>query len=240
MKEEEVELWRRFRKGDEGAPENLILYYQPWVKLLVKRVAAFIHWADHEDLQQTGLIALIEAAQNFQADGERSFMAYARKFILGAIFKNPEVTRTLSNYQYKNYRLVMEAHDQIMQNLMREPTWEEISEVSGLTVDQVCNAFAAMAIAFAKEIPEKDAETSVSHRTVEHQDELIFIEEALSRLSEKMQLIVRQFYYWGKSDREISEEFDLKEDTVTKTRKRAIKKLGELLEIKKGGVDNEA
>lgn len=233
MKEDELGLWKRYSQGEGQVREELILHNLFLVKIQVGKISRLVRWANREDLMQEGIKGLITALEEFDPDSGNEFAAYAWKFIRGAIFRNPEVVRDLTRRQYDNYRKVKNIHDSLVQELERKPTVEEIVEASGFSADQVMNAFDATSIAFAEGFPDNDPESAVSERTVELQDERILIQEAVSRLRKKEQLLLCEHYWNDQSDREIAEKYGMKEDTVTKTRKRAIKKLRALLEVER-------
>jgi RNA polymerase sigma factor for flagellar operon FliA len=235
MRGDEVELWERQRQGDASAREALILYYLPLVKVWVSRVSRIAYWANREDLMQEGLIGLMEAIEKFSDAGCREFRPYAGKFIQGAMLRNTEVTRDLARRQYENYRKVKNAYSALMQRHEREPAFEEVVEETGLTVEQVRNALDATHIAFAEAFADSPPEPAPAESPAESQDEIIMIREALGRLTEKQVLILTEHYWAGHSDAEIAKRHAMKEETVTKTRKRAIIKLRKLLEVEEGG-----
>lgn len=233
MKADELHLWQQYGLGDENARETLILYYLYLVKVQVVRISQKVFWANREDLMQEGVKGLIAALEKYDPESGNEFAAYARKFIRGAVFRNPEVIRDLSRYQYENHRIVKHVHDELMQEWGRKPNIEEIAERSGLTADQVTNALNASSIAFAQGFPDYDLESTARLRALELEEEKILIQEAFSQLSKKAGLILVEHYLKGLSDREIAEKCGMKEDTVKKTRQRAINKLRKLLDAEK-------
>lgn len=233
MDEGEFEMWSRCRLGDEKAREELILSYLRLVDYWVKQISRNAGWANREDLMQEGVRGLIEAVDRFDVDKGRSFEAYARESIRGAIFRNSEFSRDLPRYQGDLNRKVRAVHDGLMQELERPPTIDEIAKESGLTVKQIMNAIDAMAIAFAGEFPDADSPTRIEGESVQRRDRAILIREAMSRLGEREALILTEYYWYDQSNLEIANRLGLKEDTVRKIRQRAIIKLRRLLEGKR-------
>lgn len=233
MEDAELDLWRRYAHGDEDAREKLILHYLYLVKIQVGRISRKIPWGNKEDLTQEGVKGLITALALYDPNRGAEFAAYAQKFIRGAVFRNPEVFRDLTRYQDDNRRKVKKVHDALMRELERQPTIDEIVERSGINADQVRNALSAASIAFAQGISDQDPEALISQKTIELDDDRILIRGLLSQLSEKAAMILIEHFWNGRTDREISEKFGIKEDTVKKTRQRAISKLRMLMEAKK-------
>jgi RNA polymerase sigma factor (sigma-70 family) len=240
MKDDELDLWKRYGQGDEDARETLILNYLYLVKIQVLRISKKVFWASREDLMQEGVKGLIAALEKYNPESGNEFAAYARKFIRGAVFRNPEVIRDLTRYQYENHRKVKDIHDALMREWGRKPNIDEIVERSGLTADQVINALNASSIAFAQGFTDYDMESTVSQSAVEIEEERILIREAFSLLSKQTGLILVEHYWNGLSDREIAEKFEMKVDTVKKCRQRAINKLRTLLEAERGSEHNES
>ncbi|MGA9768036.1 MAG: sigma-70 family RNA polymerase sigma factor [Blastocatellia bacterium] len=230
MTDDENGLWQRYGQGDETARKELISYYLPLVKLLAGRLFRILYWAEREDLMQEGVIGLIHAVRSFRPESGNEFIPYARKFIRGAILRNPEVARDLTRRQHEIYRKANKTYELLREKLMREPTMEEIVEESGLTPDQIINSFDAINIAFAQELAFENLGVTDSRKTAELSDKQILIREIFDRLNEKEHLIFTEHYTSGLTDREIAEKYDMNEYTVITIRKRAIKKIRALLE----------
>jgi RNA polymerase sigma factor (sigma-70 family) len=230
MKADELALWRRYKEGDEAAHEELMLRYLYLVKRQVSKKLIDITWANAEDLMQEGAQGLMTAISKYDFERGSNFKNYAETFILGAIVRNPEVIRDGTRHQYENnYRKARKAHDELMEELGRKPTIDEIVERSRLTPTKVMNALNAASIAFPKEIPDDYAESASGRNPVEIEDEKILLRELLLNLSEKEALIVIEHELNGLEDREIAGKFGLNEEAVKKARQRAMKKLQEMV-----------
>lgn len=240
MEESERDLWSRRLEGDEMAREKLILRHMPIVKFWVDNISRKAPWANRNDLMQEGVVGLIKAVEKFDPRRGNKFTTYARFRIREAIFDSPEITRNLTRRQDENYRKIKQALDGLAQELVRRPTVEEVAEKVALTVEQVQQALDAMSIAFADEISEAGLSSEASDKTVEHSDRTILVQEALSRLDEREALILTEYYWADKSCPEIAKNLDMKEDTVSKIRWRAINKLRALYEVEEGREKHEA
>ena len=232
MTVDELDLWKRYHRGDETAYEELVLYYLPLVSFWVKEISRKAWWANKEDLTQDGIIGLIEAIKNFDTVRDIKFTTYARYYIRGGIYKSPELTRNMPRAQYKNYRRVKKAHDRLMQKLEREPTVneiaEEIPENDKLTIEEIEDALAAMRIAFLEGLTDSVEAAQPSVDTIRSRENILRIQDALSNLSERESSILTRRCWAGQTYSEIGEKLGLKEDTVNKIYHRAIIKLKEL------------
>lgn len=71
----DLALVLRARNGQQGALDQLIRKYQPFVRL--KASSYFLAGGDHDDLQQEGLIGLYKAIRDYRVDRETSFRSFA-------------------------------------------------------------------------------------------------------------------------------------------------------------------
>ena len=225
MKEDELNLWKRCRQGDEAACEELVLSYLYLVKFWVRIISRVATWANREDLMQEGTIGLIKAVSKFDPGLGYKFTTHARYYIREAIFKSPELTRNVTRRPGEDYRKIKRLHDELMQKLERRPTVEEIAEEAGLTVEQVENALDAMSLAFPGEFTYAHESAQVDTDVIKRQDSIILIQDALSGLSEKERAILTRYYWGEQTSLEIAKQLGLTEASVNKIRQRALIRL---------------
>jgi len=239
MNKRELELWKRYRLGDDAAREQLILSYIKIVRFWVAQISKMTSWANPDDLLQEGIRGLMEAVDGFDPMAGYEFKTYARKFIRGAIFRNPELSRDLCRHQRERLRKVRTIHDSLMKKLGRAPTTDEIAEASGFTSKQIMNALDAVAISFANELPDPEEQVTPRMASAARQYETVLVQEAISRLSDREAHILTGHYWVGKSDVEIAKELVLTQAAVSKLRQRAIIKLRAILEPSVGYARDE-
>jgi RNA polymerase sigma factor (sigma-70 family) len=240
MTEDEINLWKRYRQGDETALEDLTLFYLYLVKLWVNRIHRNADWANPEDLIQEGTIGLINAIRRFDPDRGFEFSTYAQYHISGAIYHSPELTRSISRDQYKRYDMIRKVIDRMAQELGSMPEVREVAEEVGLTVKQVENALQAMYIAFAGELPDTDELSQMYNDMVADQERISLIREEISQLDEREQRIIIGHCLKGQTDLEIANELGFGKSNVSKIRQRALRKLKKRLDERRGGGPNES
>jgi RNA polymerase sigma factor FliA len=230
MTADELKLWERSRQGDDAAREELVLRYLPLVDVLAKRLAKLtgVYW---EDLRQNGALGLIEATLRFDHKYGAPFIVFAKHYIRGAMLDSPELTRNVTRRQEEIYRQVRQTESQLAQSLHRNPTIEEVSQASKLTVEQIRNALDARSVAFAGSISD-DGLTPASQSLAPAPEQAIYLLEALADLSEREQLIVSLYYWDDQPHEEIAVRLGLTVSNVIKIRQRAIGKLRKRLEVK--------
>ena len=141
--EETAVLIERSQAGDKEAREILIEENLGLVRHIVKRFTG--RGYDLEDLFQIGCIGLIKAIDKFDLHYEVRFSTYAVPMIQGEIKRflrddgMVKVSRTLKESGWK----VKQAAQRISQEYGREATLQELSEETGLSVEDIVMAIDA-------------------------------------------------------------------------------------------------
>ena len=141
--EETAVLIERSQAGDKEARERLIEENLGLVRHIVKRFVG--RGYDMEDLFQIGCIGLIKAIDKFDLQYEVRFSTYAVPMIQGEIKRflrddgMVKVSRTLKESGWK----VKQAAERLSQEYGREATLQELSEATGLSVEDIMMAIDA-------------------------------------------------------------------------------------------------
>lgn len=231
MNSDELGLWARCRAGDQTARDELISLYRPLTKVWARRISVIAGWTNSEDLEQEGVIGLMNAINRFDPSRGVKFKFFARGFIRGAILESSEFTRDLARRQKDIYLEARRAEDELTKVLERMPTIEEVAEETGLTIQQILNAIRAVGVAGAEELPDDEGAPASGGSETPHLERTILLMELLSQLSEREQDIIARFYLLDQSTQQIAQELGLTASNVTKIRQRAIKRLRKLLEV---------
>jgi RNA polymerase primary sigma factor len=127
--EEEKEIARRIKRGDEQAKKRLIEANLRLVISIAKRF--FGSRLSFSDLIQEGNIGLIKAIEKFDPDREFKFSTYATRWIKQSITK---AIADMSKHVRIPVHLIDEmnsynkAYSTLFQSLGREPTSQEIAD----------------------------------------------------------------------------------------------------------------
>ncbi|MBR4135152.1 MAG: RNA polymerase sigma factor RpoD/SigA [Bacteroidales bacterium] len=136
--EEEVELARRIKAGDEEALDKMTRANLRFVVSVAKQYQN--QGLGIQDLINEGNIGLIKAAQRFDETRGFKFISYAvwwiRQSIMQAIANQSRIVRLPLN-QVGNINRIKKVTARLEQDLGRIPTNEEIAEEMNLSVDTV-------------------------------------------------------------------------------------------------------
>ena len=141
--EETAQLIARSQAGDKEAREILVENNLGLVHHIVKRFLG--RGIEAEDLFQIGSIGLIKAIDKFDLQFDVKFSTYAVPMIQGEIKRflrddgMVKVSRTLKENGWK----VRQSMERLSQKLGRDATMEEVSEDTGIAVEDIVMALEA-------------------------------------------------------------------------------------------------
>lgn len=228
--EENEQLMRALKEGDEVARERFIVGNMRLVLSLVKRFWA--KNANADDVFQAGCVGLIKAIDNFDMKFNVKFSTYAVPMILGEIKRylrdgnSLRVSRSIRDTAYRilKVREGIEERDE-------EATIERIAEVMQVKESEVAYALDAISdpISLYEPVYNKsgDALELMDQIYDESQSDEIWTErvalrQALERLGDRERKILMLRYYEGKTQTEISAEIGISQAQVSRLEKNAI------------------
>ena len=248
--EETAVLIERSQAGDKEARERLIEDNLGLVRHIVKRFAG--RGYDMEDLFQIGCIGLIKAIDKFDLQYEVRFSTYAVPMIQGEIKRflrddgMVKVSRTLKESGWK----VKQAAERLSQEYGREATLQEISEATGLSVEDIVLAIDANVEveSIYKSVYQSDGneiflvdqvvgENGVGQtasggsawgdtekeKVLDH----MLLEQLLGRLDDKERELIRMRYFQDKTQMEVAKCMGISQVQVSRMEKRILLQLRE-------------
>ena len=225
------ELFPRVHGGDRAAREEFI---NGNLRLVLSVVQRFSNRGENaDDLFQVGCIGLIKALDNFDVSQNVRFSTYAVPMIIGEIRRylrdnNPiRVSRSLRDTAYK----ALQARDLLSSRLGREPGIGEIAREIGVPEEDV--VFAMEAIQDPVSLFEPvyndggDAIYIIDQVKDQKQSDALWLEnlavsEAMRRLSDREQKILRLRFFEGRTQMEVAGEIGISQAQVSRLEKNAL------------------
>jgi len=240
--EEEVELARRIRQGDQAALEKLTKANLRFVVSVSKQYQN--QGLSLPDLINEGNLGLIKAAQRFDETRGFKFISYAvwwiRQSILQALAEQSRIVRLPLN-KIGSINKINKAFSKLEQEYEREPSAEEIAELLELTENDVKESMKNSGRHISMDAPLVQGEESNMYDVIRSNDSpspeagLINdslrkeIDRALSTLTSRESEVIK--YYFGLNGEhamtleEIGEKFDLTRERVRQIKEKAIRRL---------------
>ena len=248
--DEEVELAKRIKEGDEIARDKLIRANLRFVISVAKQFSQ--SGLPLTDLINEGNIGLIKAAEKFDETKGFKFISYAvwwiRQSIIQAISENCRMIRLPGN-KIASANKIKNAYSLLEQIKLRPPTFEELSDMINIPVQQikelmkyVDNNVDSLDVSINDEgettmldfIPNINSISPDSD--LEKESLKIEINRIIETLSNNEKMVIK--YYYGLehthalSIEEISNRMNMSPERVRKIRNTAIKKLKNNKDIK--------
>jgi RNA polymerase primary sigma factor len=242
--EEEIELGRLARAGDEEAVQRLVRANLRFVISVAKKYQN--RGVSLIDLIQEGNVGLVTAARKFDPDQGVKFISYAvwwiRQAILSALANQGRAVRVPLNRASDLARIFRE-RERLKQELRREPTTEELAEAAKLTPEVVESLQTLNAAEIRLDAPIGDSddsqlverfiseEAAEPEATVEERLLAEQIERALDTLAPRDARVLR-LYFGLEGGREhtleeIGNVLGVTRERVRQLRDRALKRLRE-------------
>ena len=239
--EEEVELARRIRQGDEEALEKLVRANLRFVVSVAKQYQN--QGLTLSDLINEGNLGLIRAAEKFDETRGFKFISYAvwwiRQSILQALAEQSRIVRLPLN-QVGSINKMNKMIAQFEQKHNRQPTDAELAEMLEISEAKLLQSRRNASRHKSIDAPVKDDDSSSLADLIENNDapradaELmkeslsIEIERALSTLTKREADVIRYFFGINAPEmtlEEIGEHLGLTRERVRQIREKAIRRL---------------
>jgi len=189
-----------------------------------------------EDLIQSGMVGLIEAARQFQSGQGANFAAYAGIRIRGAMIDELRRADWTPRSVHRNSRRIAEAIRQIEAREGRSANDREIAEALGVTLDDyhgMLQDSASCQILGLEDLFGDEADSdrllpgggATPTEQLEREEFAAALAEALADLPERERLVLALYYDEEHNLREIGAILDVTESRVSQIRSQALHRL---------------
>ena len=241
--EEEVDLAKRIKQGDQVALEKLTKANLRFVVSVAKQSQN--QGLSLSDLINEGNLGLIKAAQRFDETRGFKFISYAvwwiRQSILQALAEQSRIVRLPLN-KVGSLNKINKAFSELEQTFEREPSPEELAELLEITSDEVETTLGVAARHVSMDAPFVEGEDNSlldvlennsmpgTDQHLEYADSLRReIERSLSTLTDRQCDVIKLYFGIGvehpMSLEDIGEKFGLTRERVRQIKDKAINKL---------------
>ena len=240
--DEEVDLAKRIREGDQAALEKLTKANLRFVVSVAKQYQN--QGLSLGDLINEGNLGLIKAAQRFDETRGFKFISYAvwwiRQSILQALAEQSRIVRLPLN-RVGSLNKISKTFSELEQKFEREPSPEELAEVLEVSTTEIVDTMKISGRHVSMDAPFVQGEENSLLDVLENDTELTpdadlmvdslrkEVQRALSTLTQREADVVT--YYFGLNGvhvmtlEEIGEKFNLTRERVRQIKEKAIRRL---------------
>ena len=239
--QDEVDLARRIREGDQKALDKLVRANLRFVVSVAKQYQN--QGLSLPDLINEGNLGLIRAAQRFDETRGFKFISYAvwwvRQSILQALAEQSRIVRLPLN-RVGSLNKINKERSKFEQEFERIPSAEELAERLDIPADQVADTMKVSGRHISVDAPFADGDenslldvlinddTPTPDRVLNQESLSKEVDRALQQLDERERNIVKMFFGIGGQEmtlEEIGAKFDLTRERVRQIKEKAIRRL---------------
>ena len=228
------ELLGKAKDGDQQACEDLVVENNGLIWSVARRY--FGRGVDPEDLYQLGCLGFLKAIDGFDMAYGTQFSTYAVPKIAGEIrrFLRDDGTIKVSRSLKERSAMIKVTRQKLTSHLGREPYLSELSEATGLDPEEI--AIAETATTATESIQRQTGEEGFTLEDVlssgameEEILDRISIEDAISRLSDREQSVIRLRYYHSLTQDKTAKILGISQVQVSRIEKKALQAMGKYL-----------
>ncbi len=193
---------------------------------------------EFDDLFQVGMMGLLRAARNFDADRGVCFSTYAVPVILGEIrrFLRDDHPVKVSRTVKEHYWRILRAEGEYTKENGTSPTLSELSAMTDLTREEILQALEGASRPVSLETPVSGDGTLSLADTVPKTDSVdpidsLALKEGLSRLPALERKIVTLRYFYARTQQQTADVLGLTQVQVSRKEKKIIQSLRDSMEL---------
>lgn len=233
-KNQKQDLLIKISQGDKIA-RKIFIYSN--LRLVLSIIKKFHNRKESiNDIFQIGCIGLIKAIDHFDINQGVQFSTYAVPMIIGEIKRHLRdnnslrVSRSLRDIAYK----VLSAKEFLVKKYLREPTIQEISEITNCSKYDIIQATKAIqdpVSLFDPVYSESSDEVCVMDQISDEKNNTddwidnICLKSGLKKISQREKLILQLRFFQGKTQTEVAEEIGISQAQISRLEKNALKNI---------------
>lgn len=230
-----MELLRAAQGGDKDACEQAVIENNGLIWSIARRY--FGRGVEPDDLYQLGCVGFLKAVQGFDFSYGTCFSTYAVPKIAGEIrrFLRDDGVLKVGRSIREQAQMLYSARDRLRQELGREPVVSELSEATGLTVEEIAQT------ELATDTPESLQQETADGLTLEGVIgteapeeglvERIALRESINRLPERERMTILLRYFKGLTQQQTARILGVSQVQISRLERKALQHLREDFEV---------
>ncbi|NME94513.1 RNA polymerase sporulation sigma factor SigF [Clostridium cochlearium] len=237
--DDNILLLEKIKNGDNKATDKLVELNLPLVATISKK---FLNRGyDYEDIYQVGCVGLVKAINNFDSSYNVKFSTYAVPMIMGEIkrfIRDDGIIKVSRSLKIMSRKLYYH-RETLCKKLGREPTIEELSEYTGVEVEEIVYAMESSSnMQYLHDVIHQDDGApitlmdKISDNYSEDTDLInkLALKEAIGKLDAKSRQIIMLRYFKDKTQVDVAKMLGISQVQVSRIEKRVLKAMREKLD----------
>lgn len=225
--------------------QELVLQHLPLVRMVAGQVKGLVqqHW-DINDLEQYGVLGLMDAVEKFDEGRGIPFSVYAKKRIYGAIIDSVRKETWIPRSVLQHAKNIEEARSNLRHQLGREPDTGEIASFLDISQEQLSSRLSEIHARRISSLQlslngDSDRAATTLEDVISYEGTLEgeivakesheLLSSALEKLPARDNLLITLYYYEEMTLREIGCVLGVSESRVSQLHKRALSRLQNML-----------
>ena len=234
MRDDTLALIHRSREGDREASGRLVEENAGLIWSVVRRFIG--RGVEADDLYQLGCMGFLKAVEGFDEDFGTQFSTYAVPKISGEIrrFLRDDGAVKVSRGVKEQAGKIRQARAVLEQRLGREPTLSELSDETGVPVEEIAQAETATGPTESLQGGAGEDDFSLEHvlgdyGAEERMVERFALDEAIAHLAERERMVISLRFFHGLTQERTARALGISQVQISRIERRAIGHLRELL-----------
>ena len=213
--------------------ENVIKYQ----KLVTKIASKYSRYSDFEDLRQAGIVGLLNALDKYTPNPNTKFSTYAYFWIKGEILEEIRKNRNIKlSKEVINLNKEINTCIEILRNKFnKEPSIEEIAYFLEKDVKDIEDTIIANELILSCDYAISDEDPNlydcIPYNEKMYNPEILDLYDAIDKLSEDEQKIIRMRYFEDKTQSEVSKELGTNQVNISRKEEKILNKLNKSLVV---------
>lgn len=210
--------------------EAVVVAAIPLVRSLIGRINVPDHLlASPDDLENTGIIGLLQALDNYDPDRGAKFVTHAYRRIQGSLIDYLRSIDVLSRGKRKKIAEARQAMEKLRQMMGTEPTDQDVADFMGISLPKYHRLLTEAQRRFSLSLHHQpgndsdrtmleiipDADGEEGFEKLEKASLVSYLKEIITTLPERQQTILGLYYMENLTLREIGEILDLTEARIS-------------------------
>jgi len=225
LKQKQLNAYKSAIKKEQ---DEIVLKYMPALRAMAFRLKERLPSSiDVNDLISVGVEEMIKLSRKYDKEQNDSFWGYGKKRIYGSMLDYLRTLDVVSRSDRKLVKSINSEIDNYFNEFEEEPSDEYLAEKLNEDIEKIREARGVSGIITILPIDEQMELIGQNdvEKSIEREDLILKIEEALKDFDERDQMLVQLYYYEELNLKEISQIMNISESRISQIHKRLLDRI---------------